>query len=48
MSKKELKKWIRTATQEQIIEYWKIFLAPRYGYKQLIDTDTGKVLAEVK
>ena len=44
---KEKRQFILTATQEDIYEYWCTVLAPKYGYKRLIDPKTNKVICKV-
>ena len=44
----DLKGFVKTATQDEIIKYWKEYLAPKYGYKRLIDTKTGKIIASIQ
>ena len=48
LNQKELRKFILTATQAEILEYWKTVTAPKYGYTQLVDPINGKVICEVK
>jgi hypothetical protein len=31
-----------------IIKYWREVLAPKYGYTELLDAKTGKLVAKVK
>jgi hypothetical protein len=41
----ELRQFIRTASEAEIIEYWRQVTAPKYGYTRLIEPKTGKVIA---
>jgi len=43
----ELRHFVKTATWEEILEYWKQVSAPKYGYKELRDGKTGKLIAKI-
>ncbi len=45
MTKEETRQFIKTATQAEIIEYWKQVMAPKYGFTELQDPITGEVIA---
>jgi hypothetical protein len=43
----ELRKFVMTATQDEIYQYWLEILAPKYGYTRLV-SPTGKVIINLK
>ena len=43
----ELRKFVMTATQDEIYQYWVEVLAPKYGYTRLV-SPTGKVIIDLK
>jgi len=44
----ELKQFIKTASQPEIIQYWRDVIAPQYGYTELRDGKTNKLVAKAK
>ena len=42
---KELRKFLLTASQNEIVNYWKKITAPKYGYERLVDCRTLETIA---
>ena len=43
----ELRKFISTATQDELHQYWVEVMAPKHGYTRLV-SPTGKVIINLK